>query len=71
LIGAYEALLEELANSLTQDKHAMAVELASIPERIRGFGHVKERHILAAKAEEAALLGRYRAGSPPLKLAAE
>jgi indolepyruvate ferredoxin oxidoreductase len=71
MVGAYERLLEELANSLTEDNHAMAVELASIPEKIRGFGHVKERHVLAAKAEEAAVLARYRSGSAPLKLAAE
>jgi len=37
--------------------------LAAIPEKIRGFGYVKERHLTAAKAEEAELLRRLRDGS--------
>jgi indolepyruvate ferredoxin oxidoreductase len=39
------------------------VSLASIPEHIRGYGHVKARHLKAAKAREAALLERFR-GAP-------
>jgi indolepyruvate ferredoxin oxidoreductase len=73
LIADYEALLDEIGRTLTPANHALAVALASIPEQIRGFGHVKERHLKAAKAEEAVLLGRYRAGGDdaPLRLAAE
>ena len=48
----YEALLDEIVAGLTADNHAIAVALASIPEKIRGFGHVKLRHIESAKAEE-------------------
>ena len=33
---------------------------ASLPERIRGYGHIKERHIEEAKAREAALLNAFR-----------
>jgi indolepyruvate ferredoxin oxidoreductase len=40
------------------------VELASIPEHIRGYGHVKERHLKAAKAKEAGLLAAFRAAKP-------
>jgi indolepyruvate ferredoxin oxidoreductase len=36
------------------------VELAAIPEKIRGFGHVKEAHLKAAKACEADLLAAFR-----------
>jgi indolepyruvate ferredoxin oxidoreductase len=36
------------------------VEIASIPEMIRGFGHVKARHLAPAKAHEAELLERWR-----------
>ncbi len=60
LIGDYEALLEEVLARLTPDNHALAVELASVPERIRGFGHVKEAHIAKAKACEAELLAAFR-----------
>jgi indolepyruvate ferredoxin oxidoreductase len=42
-----------------------------IPEKIRGFGHVKQRHLTAAKADEAALLEQFRTGAPVLLKAAE
>ena len=71
LIRDYEILIEEIAGSLTGANHATAVALASIPEKIRGFGHVKERSITAAKAEEAALMEQFRVGGTPLKMAAE
>jgi indolepyruvate ferredoxin oxidoreductase len=45
---------------LSPDNHALAVELASIPEKIRGFGHVKEAHLKTAKACEADLLAAFR-----------
>jgi indolepyruvate ferredoxin oxidoreductase len=41
------------------------VELASIPERIRGFGPVKERHLTHAKRREAELLKAFRDGHHP------
>ena len=71
LIADYEAMLDDLLASLTPDNHAIAVALASIPEKIRGFGHVKARHLKAAKADEAALLEQWRAGPAPLLKAAE
>jgi indolepyruvate ferredoxin oxidoreductase len=71
LITEYVALIEELLERLTPDNHATAVALASIPEKIRGFGHVKQRHLEAAKAEEAALLEQFRSGGLPLLKAAE
>jgi indolepyruvate ferredoxin oxidoreductase len=64
-------MLEEILAGLTPDNHHLAVGLASIPEKIRGFGHVKARHLTAAKAEEAALLEQFRAGPAPLMKAAE
>jgi indolepyruvate ferredoxin oxidoreductase len=71
LIADYEALLSKLLEKLSPENHALAVALASIPEKIRGFGHVKARHLTAAKAEEAALLEQFRAGVPPVLKAAE
>jgi indolepyruvate ferredoxin oxidoreductase len=62
LIADYEALVHELTAALAPHNHALAVAIAAVPERIRGFGPVKERNVTAAKAEEAALLGRFRAG---------
>jgi indolepyruvate ferredoxin oxidoreductase len=60
LIGQYETLVEELLARLAPHNYELAVSLASIPEYIRGFGHVKERHLKDAKAREAALLDRFR-----------
>src|SRR6202021_465775 len=71
LVRHYETLLDELIDKLAPDNHHLAVGLAAIPEKIRGFGHVKLRHLPAAKADEAALLGQFRAGPTPLLKAAE
>jgi len=71
LVRDYEAMLEEVLPALNPDNHAAAVGLASIPEKIRGFGHVKMRHLQAAKADEKALFEQLRTGAPPLLMAAE
>ena len=71
LVHDYEALLDELIARLSPDNHHLAVGLAAIPEKIRGFGPVKMRHLVAAKANEAALLDQFRAGSVVLLKAAE
>jgi indolepyruvate ferredoxin oxidoreductase len=60
LIADYEATLRELASSLTLDNHALAVEIASLPAKIRGFGHVKARNAESVKACEAELLALLR-----------
>jgi indolepyruvate ferredoxin oxidoreductase len=71
LIRDYEALLDELVARLHPDNHHLAVGLAAIPEKIRGYGHVKTRHLAVAKADEAALLEQFRAGTVALLKAAE
>ena len=64
LIADYERTLGELLSSLAPENHALAVEIAALPERIRGFGHVKERAVAEAKARETALLAAFRAPVP-------
>jgi indolepyruvate ferredoxin oxidoreductase len=71
LVRAYRVMLDEILARLTPDNHHLAVGLAAIPEKIRGFGHVKQRHLKAAKAEEGALLEQFRASPTPLLKAAE
>src|SRR3954452_11568924 len=71
LIADYEAMLDEILAKLTPANHPVAVGLAAIPEKIRGFGPVKARHLVAAKADEAALLEQFRSGLPPVLKAAE
>jgi indolepyruvate ferredoxin oxidoreductase len=71
LVHDYETMLAEVLAKLNDGNHHIAVGLAAIPEKIRGFGHVKMRHLKAAKADEAALLEQFRAGPAPLLRAAE
>jgi indolepyruvate ferredoxin oxidoreductase len=73
LVADYHDLLGELLKGLAVSNLPLAVALASIPEKIRGFGHVKERHLKQAKGEEAELMGRWRSGetAAPLSQAAE
>ncbi|MGH6841653.1 MAG: DUF6537 domain-containing protein, partial [Methylocella sp.] len=71
LITDYEILIAEILADLSPDNHAIAVALTSIPEKIRGYGHVKTKHLEAAKADEQDLLEQFRAGPAPAKLAAE
>jgi indolepyruvate ferredoxin oxidoreductase len=71
LIADYETMLEEIFAGLTPANHHLAVGLAALPEKIRGFGHVKQRHLAAAKADEAALLEQFRSGGPAVLRAAE
>ena len=63
LIEEYFETIEELIAGLRPENHALAVEIASVPDRIRGFGHDKQRNAAEAEAEKAALLERWRAGA--------
>lgn len=60
LIADYEQTVALLLDGLSDDRVALAVEIASIPEHIRGYGHVKEAHLHKAKAREAVLLAQWR-----------
>lgn len=60
LISDYEALLQEICDDLSAHNYETAIELASLPEIIRGFGHVKEKNIVEAKKRWQQLLERFR-----------
>ena len=61
LIGEYQSTIDSVLATLDQNNHAMAVQIASVPESMRGFGHIKEKNVKAAKEREASLLAAYRA----------
>ncbi|TFG86435.1 MAG: indolepyruvate ferredoxin oxidoreductase family protein [Chromatiales bacterium] len=61
LIGEYRDDIESLLQGLRRDNLTLAVEIASVPEGIRGYGHVKQRHLDAARAKRAALRLRWDA----------
>ena len=57
LVSEYEQLLDEIFEHLTPSNHHVAVALAMIPEKIRGFGPVKQRHLAAAKGGRSSVAG--------------
>jgi indolepyruvate ferredoxin oxidoreductase len=59
LIADYEKTVGGLLAALDSGNVGLAAEIASIPEHIRGYGHVKETHLHAAKRREAELLGQW------------
>ena len=61
LIKEYRASIEELLAKLTAAKLPLAREIADIPQEIRGYGHVKERHLTAARPKWQRLMGQWRA----------
>ncbi len=60
LIQQYRASMEEVLQTLNAQNHAVAVEVARIPEQIKGYGHVKERNLAAARIRWDELLTSYR-----------
>ena len=62
LIVEYRASIDELLKTLNADNRSLAAEIARIPEEIRGYGHVKERHLKAARPKWNSLMQRWRAG---------
>ncbi len=56
LIEEYIQLLDQILARLSPVNHAAAVALASVPDEIRGFGHVKEKNLAAARELQAARL---------------
>ncbi|WP_140627390.1 indolepyruvate ferredoxin oxidoreductase family protein [Methylibium rhizosphaerae] len=62
LIGEYRNTVEELLQALKADNLSQAVEIARLPEDIRGYGHVKERHLAAVRPKWEQLLKQWREG---------
>ncbi len=60
LIDQYRATIDELLEGLALGNHALAVEIARVPEHIRGYGHVKDEHLRVAAARQASLLAQWR-----------
>jgi indolepyruvate ferredoxin oxidoreductase len=60
LIRDYEQRIEELLAALDQDNHPIAVEIAGLPEKVRGFEHIKEANLRKARVREEQLLAAFR-----------
>ncbi|MBP9756877.1 MAG: indolepyruvate ferredoxin oxidoreductase family protein, partial [Phenylobacterium sp.] len=59
LIADYQASLDRLLAGLAAEKMPLAVQIAQIPQQIRGYGHIKDASVTKAKAQEAALWGQW------------
>jgi indolepyruvate ferredoxin oxidoreductase len=64
LIAEYRSAIEGLLPLLTASNVSAAVAFAKVPEHIRGYGHVKARHLKAARVQWAELLARFHAADP-------
>jgi indolepyruvate ferredoxin oxidoreductase len=62
LIADYRQTLEQVLGTLNSGNHTLAVELARLPETIKGFGHVKARNVQAARTRWQALLAQWNNG---------
>ena len=60
LIREFETTIAELLERLRPGNHALAVEIARIPQMIRGFDSVKEETLVAARAKQEELLASFR-----------
>ena len=60
LIDDYRSTIEELLPDLNASNYGLAKEIAELPSLIRGYGHVKERNLVATRAKSQDLLGQWR-----------
>jgi indolepyruvate ferredoxin oxidoreductase len=67
LIGWYQGLLETAMPRLRPSNHAVAVELAELPDAIRGYEQIKEANAAKARERATGLLDRLN-GTLPLPL---
>ena len=56
LINSYKERILEICSKLTIENYALAAEIASTPDQIRGFGYIKEKNIVIAKRCEDKLM---------------
>ena len=63
LIEEYRSTVQELVAGLQAGNHALAVQIAGLPEKIRGYGHVKARNLEQVRPEWQRLLQQWR-GQP-------
>ena len=60
LIGDYVASIDEVLAKLNANNHALALEIANLPDAIKGFGHVKARNVVATRSKWSGLMEKWR-----------
>jgi indolepyruvate ferredoxin oxidoreductase len=64
LIIEYQTCIENLLSTLNNHNLNLACQIARLPEEIRGYGHVKARHLQAVRLKWAALTREWLATQP-------
>jgi indolepyruvate ferredoxin oxidoreductase len=62
LVEEYFVVMEELLAGLAPHNLETAIKIARLPEDIRGYGHVKERHLKLVRERQKQLLADFRGG---------
>ena len=62
LTAQFEADIGQLIGELGAERLPIAIELARLPDEIRGYGHIKAAAMQRAAEKREALLARWRAG---------
>ena len=57
MLADYEAVIAKVISGLNAGNLALAVQIASLPDEVRGFGHVKAAAVEGYREKLAALLG--------------
>jgi indolepyruvate ferredoxin oxidoreductase len=70
LIDQYRQTVMELVEKLQPGNHALALDIARLPEQIKGYGHVKERNLAAVRPQWDALMQQWREGAGQQRQAA-
>lgn len=72
-IGEYRDAIEALLPSLSEQNIDLALEIARLPQEVRGYGHVKESQAAAARIRMEQLITRWHGAdreAPPTRSAA-
>ncbi len=59
LVTEYSGIVGQLLSGLTADNHALAVEIAQLPDMVRGYEAIKLRNVAAYRERAAGLLAQF------------
>ena len=69
LLDGYRADIERLLPELSSANHAIAVQIAALPDKVRGYGHVRQASATAVASERDRLLAQWRQPQAPAESA--
>ena len=70
LIGDYEDVIFDLMNGLMPSNYDVAVQIAMLPQKMRGYGHVKQKNVRDIKKLREQMLADFKETPDPAKVPA-